>query len=110
MLDLHLELVIYVYNAISLLMAAGAYNVVTSCTQAELTHNRLLTAKFFFKYAVIFLNFKRNFLTGLSPTKSRLRNKCVRLSAIRVVESASDDYNFQLETVVTSSTLNIATK
>ena len=47
MLDLHLELVIYVYNAISLLMAAGAYNVVTSCTQAELTHNRLLTAKFF---------------------------------------------------------------
>ena len=53
MLDLHLELVIYVYNAISLLMAAGAYNVVTSCTQAELTHNWLLTARSFFKYAVI---------------------------------------------------------
>jgi len=61
-------------------MVAGAYRVVTLCTQVELTHNRLMTAKFF-KYAVIFFfNFKRNFLTGLSSTESRLRNKWIVLS------------------------------
>jgi len=34
-------------------MAAGAYRVVTLCMQAELMHNRLVTARLF-KYAVIF--------------------------------------------------------
>jgi len=81
--DVYLELAIYACYAISLLMTAGAYHVVTSCMQVELTHFRLLTAKFFFlKYAVIFFNFKWNIFTGVSPTESRLWNKCGSFSAI----------------------------
>jgi len=52
-LNVELELVINACYAISLLIVAGSYRVVTSCTQAELTHNWLLTARSFFKYAVI---------------------------------------------------------
>jgi len=74
-------IVIYACYAISLLMATGAYRVVTSCTQAELTHSRLLTAKFSLNMPWFF-QFLRNFYTGLSPTESRLRNKCESFSAI----------------------------
>jgi len=82
------------YQSPSLLMVAGAYHVVTSCTQVELTHNPSMT--------VLFINFKWNFLTGLSLTESRPRNKCVSFSAIMWDIWTTLDKQFQKQINITA--------
>jgi len=88
-LNLHIEFAIYACYAISLLMTAETYHVVTSCTQVELTQ---------IGYWHDFFNVKRNFLTGLSPTESRLRNKCGSFSAIMW-----DVWNTQFQKQITTT-------
>jgi len=87
-------------------MVAGACRVATSCTQVELTLNWLLTAKlFFYMCSGFFNNFKRNFLTGLLPTESTLRNGS--FSAIMRHIWTALDTQFQKQATITAERAKI---